>query len=104
VVTAQRNGGDPHIGVRIPSMLVAAGFDRVRPTIVQPAGLEGEVKLLPALTLENVKAMAVRHEVATGEEVDRLVDELYAVARDPGTFVANPGIVQVIGEKPPTAA
>ncbi len=102
VVTAQRNGGDPHIGVRIPSMLVAAGFDRVQPTIVQPAGLEREVKLLPALTLENVKAMAVRHEVATGEEVDRLVDELYAVARDPGTFVGNPRIVQVIGEKPPT--
>jgi SAM-dependent methyltransferase len=100
VVTAQRNGGDPHIGVRIPSMLVAAGFDRVQPTIVQPAGLEGELKLLPALTLENVKAMAVRHEVATGEEVDRLVDELYAVARDPGTFVGNPRIVRSSARSP----
>ena len=103
MVTAQRNGGDPHIGVRIPSMLVAAGFDRVQPTIVQPAGLEGEVKLLPALTLENIKAMAVRHGSRPSEEVDRLVDELYAVARDPGTFVGNPRIVQVIGEKPSTA-
>jgi hypothetical protein len=29
-----------------------------------------------------------------------LVDELYAVARDPGSFVGNPRMVQVIGEQP----
>jgi SAM-dependent methyltransferase len=98
--TARRNGGDPRIGVRLPSLLVAAGFERVLPNVVQPAALEGEVKLLPALTLENIKAMAVRHGVADEAEIDDLVDHLYAVARDPGTYVGNPRMVQVIGEKP----
>jgi hypothetical protein len=81
-------------------MLVAAGFAHVQPNVVQPAGLEGEVKLLPALTLENIRSTALRHGVSTEDEVDRLVDELYAVARDPGTFVGNPRIVQVVGQKP----
>ncbi len=100
VETARRNGGDPHIAVRLPSMLVAAGFRGVQPHVVQPAALDGEVKLLPALTLENIAATAMRHGVATGAEVDRLVDALYAVARDPGTFVGNPRMVQVWGTKP----
>jgi hypothetical protein len=44
--------------------------------------------------------MAVRHRVATEEEVDRLVDELYQLTRDPHTLMATPRIVQVWGEKP----
>jgi SAM-dependent methyltransferase len=98
--SARRNGGDPWIGLRLPSMLLAAGFERVQPNVVQPAGLEGEVKLLPALTLENIRATAIAHGVSTDDEVDRLLDDLYAVARDPGSFVGNPRIVQVIGERP----
>jgi len=54
---------------------------------------------MPALTLENMQAIAVRHGVAAETEIDRLVDELYALARDPRTYVANPRIVQVIGER-----
>ncbi len=98
--TARRNGGDPDIGLRVPSMLVAAGFAHVRPHVVQPAGLEGEVKLLPALTLENIRAMAVRYDVSTDDEVDRLVARLHDVAHDPGTYVGNPRIVQVWGDRP----
>src|SRR4051794_4442351 len=97
--SARRNGGDPWIGLRLPALLVAAGFARVQPHVVQPADLEGESKLMPALTLENIQAIAVRHGVATEEELDQLVDELYELARDPHTYVANPRIVQVVGEK-----
>jgi SAM-dependent methyltransferase len=96
---ALRNGGDPYIGRRLPTMLVSAGLHRVTASIAQPAGIEGEVKLLPPLTVENIKAMAVRHGVATDEEVDTVVDELYAIARDTTTFVATPRIVQVWGER-----
>jgi SAM-dependent methyltransferase len=99
VESARRNGGDPWIGLRLPAMLVAAGFARVQQHVVQPAELEGESKLMPALTLENMKAVAVRHDVATEEEIDLLVDELYALAGDPTAYVANPRIVQVVGEK-----
>ena len=98
--SARANGGDPWIGLRVPAMLVAAGLERVQPTIVQPADLVGESKVMPALTLENIRGTALRHGVATAEEIDTLVDELYALARDETTFVANPRMVQVIGVKP----
>jgi len=97
--SARRNGGDPWIGLRLPAMLVDAGLARVQPNVVQPADLEGESKLMPALTLDNMQAIAVGHGVASEAEIDRLVDELYAIARDPRTYVANPRIVQVIGER-----
>jgi ubiquinone/menaquinone biosynthesis C-methylase UbiE len=97
---ARANEGDPWIALRVPAMLVAAGLDRVQPTVVQAAELVGESKAMPALTLENIRGTALRHGVATAEEIDRLVDELYALARDERTFVANPRVVQVIGVKP----
>lgn len=98
--SARRNGGDPWIALRLPAMLAAAGLERVQPNVVQPAGLVGEVKLLPALTLENIRATALRHGVTTDAEVDRLVDQLYAIAGDPTTYVGNPRIVQVVAELP----
>jgi SAM-dependent methyltransferase len=98
--SARASGGDPWIALRVPAMFVAAGLDRVQPTIVQAADLVGESKVMPALTLENIRGTALRHGVATADEIDSLVDELYALARDETTFVANPRMVQVIGVKP----
>ncbi len=103
VEAARVNGGDPLIGRRLPLMMTRAGFERVEVEVVQPSGLEGEVTVIPALTLENIKATAVRHEVASGDEVDRVVDALYSIARDPEAFVASPRIVQVWGRKPGVA-
>ena len=97
--TARRNGGDPDIGLRIPQLLVEAGFEHIRPYVVQPSGLQGESKLMPALTLENIKAMALRHDVATEGEIDRIVGVLYDVAADPTTYVGNPRVVQVLGDR-----
>ena len=99
-LSAQANGGDPFIGARLPELASGAGCVRVEPTIAQPAGLAGDVKLLPALTLENIKAMAERHGIAEPDEIDRIVGALYELARDPTTFVGSPRIVQVWGEKP----
>jgi ubiquinone/menaquinone biosynthesis C-methylase UbiE len=97
---ARANGGDPWIAPRIPAMLLRAGFERVQPHVVQVADLAGESKLMPALTLEAITGTALRHGVATAEEIDVIVEELYALARDPTTYVANPRMVQVIGTKP----
>lgn len=98
--SARLNGGDPRIALRLPAMLERAGLSRVRPRIVQHAGLQGESKVMPALTLENIRATAIRHGVSTDTELDRLVDALYALAADPTAYVSNPRMVQVIGEKP----
>jgi SAM-dependent methyltransferase len=102
--TARRNGGDPYVGIRLARLLLDAGFERVQPSIAHPVGLEGEVKLLPPLTIENIKAMAVAHGVATAEEVDAVVDELYAIARDPTVMVSNPYVFQAWGTLAGTTA
>jgi SAM-dependent methyltransferase len=98
--TALATGGDPYLGIRLPGLLLEAGLQGVQPSIVQPAGLEGEVKALHALTLENIKAAVDQHAVATPEEVDDLVDALYEIARDPSTYVLAPRIVQAYGDRP----
>jgi hypothetical protein len=71
----------------------------VASNVIQPSGTDGEVKLLPPLTLENIRAAAVRHGVAEADEIDALVDDLYAIAADPRTYVGNPRMVQVWGER-----
>lgn len=98
--SALRNGGDPYIGARVSRLLLDAGLERVQPSIAHPVGLEGEVKLLQALTIENIKAMAVRHGVATPDEVDVVVDRLYDLARDPAVLMSIPRIGQAWGLKP----
>jgi hypothetical protein len=97
--SARANGGDPWIATRLPLLLVDAGFERVQPNIVHPADLEGESKVMPAITIENLKDTALRHGIASEGEMDYLVDELYALARNRRTYLSNPRIVQVIGEK-----
>ena len=97
--TALRNGGDPFIGVRLPGLLLDAGFERVQPSIAHPVGLEGDVKLLPPLTIENIKAMAVKHAVATAEEVDDGRRSALRARPRPVGAGRNPHIVQVWGEK-----
>ena len=68
--------------------------------IVQPAGLEGEVKVMPPLSLKNIRAMVLMHQVATEDEVDHVVNALYKIARDPTTYVFDPRIVQASATKP----
>ncbi len=50
----ERRGGDPHIGPRVPGLLMGADFDGVEMHVVHPAGIDGEVKLISPLTMENI--------------------------------------------------
>lgn len=100
IETARRMGGDARFGRRVPRALLDAGLEGVQTSVVHPSGLEGDVKVLHPLSLENVKASVVAHDVATADEVDHLVDVLYALARDPRTFMLCPRIVQAWGDRP----
>ncbi len=74
--------------------LLDAGFERVQPSIAQPAGIEGEVKLLPPLTVENIKAMVVKHGVASGRGGRRRGRRAVRARPRPTTFMVRPRIVQ----------
>jgi SAM-dependent methyltransferase len=93
----QRTGADPNIGPRLPGLLQDAGCERVQLNVVQPAGLEGEVKLVAALTLENIADHVIRVGLASRAEVDQVIAELYEFARDPRTVIGLPRVVQAWG-------
>jgi len=97
----KRRGGDPNIGPRLPTILTAAGFENVQMSVAQPAGLDGEVKLISPLTMENIADAVIAEDLASRTEIDRIVDELYVYARMPGTIGCMPRVVESWGQRPP---
>jgi 2-polyprenyl-3-methyl-5-hydroxy-6-metoxy-1,4-benzoquinol methylase len=93
-------GGDPMIGRRLPSLLQAGGFESLGVAITQPVGIEGEVKLIAPVTLQNIADAVVEQSLATHEEVDAIVSELFDLATDPAWLVSLPRIVQAWGRQP----
>jgi hypothetical protein len=97
---AWARGGDPEIGPRLPSLLAGAGLRELGMNVVQPAGMEGEVKLIGPITLEAVGDAVLAAGLATAEELSRLLEELSSFARTEGTVLSIPRVVQVWGRRP----
>jgi ubiquinone/menaquinone biosynthesis C-methylase UbiE len=95
--TVKRRGGDANIGPRLPGMVAAAGFTSVRMNVVQPAGHEGEVKLVTPITMQNIAPAVLRASLASDEEIGAIIGELYAYARTPGTIGCLPRVFEVWG-------
>jgi hypothetical protein len=95
-----RRGGDPNIGPRLPLLLKEGGFEEVGVCTVQPIGIQGEVKLLNPITMENIADAVLEEGLATGEEIEEVVRELYAFAADDGTVAGVPRVVQAWGRRP----
>lgn len=98
--TVLRRGGDPNIGPRLPGLLKQAGFEDIGMHVVQPIGTQGEVKLLNPLTMENIADAVLADNLATREEIDQVVRELYDFASDPNTLAGVPRVVQAWGRRP----
>jgi SAM-dependent methyltransferase len=98
--TVQRRGGDPNIGPRLPAMLLDAGVEGVHMSVVQPAALGGEVKLLYPLTMENIVESVLAEELASKAELERIIDELYQFAGNPRTIAGTPRNVEAWGYRP----
>ena len=96
----RKRGGDPDIGPRLPLLLKERGFADVKVNITQPVGYEGEVKVMNALTMENIADAVLEDQLATREEIDEVVRELYEYAANPMTIAGAPRIVQTWGRKP----
>jgi SAM-dependent methyltransferase len=98
--TARDRGVDPDIGRRLPGLLAAAGCEDIAVKVVQPAGIGGDAKLIMALTIEAITEAAVEAGIATPEEVHAIVEELYVLVEDEGTFMSMPRVVQAWGRRP----
>ena len=73
-------GADPDIGPRLPGMLRDVGLAAVDFGVVQPAAMEGDVKLLAPITFEAIASTLVAQELVTIREVGRLRLELWDYA------------------------
>lgn len=93
----KRKGADANIGPRLPSLLSHAGFENVQVNVVQPAGTEGEVKLITPITMENIADAVVSEGLATANETAQIVAELWEYARTPGTVGSLPRVVEAWG-------
>jgi SAM-dependent methyltransferase len=96
----QRQGADPFIGPRLPGLLFAAGCDDVGMQVVHPAGLDPDVKLMAPLTAAAIAARLESAGLASRAEVDALVRDLHAFAREPRSIMSLPRIVQAWGRAP----
>jgi ubiquinone/menaquinone biosynthesis C-methylase UbiE len=100
---ARRKGADANIGPRLPALLVEAGFENVQINVVQLAETTGEVKVVTALTMENIAETVVKEGLTSASEVDQLVRQLYAFAHDSTTLLSSPRIVEAWACVPPTS-
>jgi hypothetical protein len=69
--------------------------------IVQPAGATGEVKLIAAITMENIAEAVIAEGLASQIEIDELVADLYQFARDFGAIGCMPRVVEAWGYQTP---
>lgn len=95
--TVRRLGGDANIGPRLPSLLAAAGFENIQLNIVQPAGVDGEIKMVAALTMEHIADSVIAEGLASSAEISQIVDELQEFGATLGTVASFPRIVEAWG-------
>ena len=94
-----RRGGDPNIGLKLPQMMTDAGLILGGVTVSHPSDVDGDVKLLNALTMENIAEAVLNDGLATPEEVRELLSVLNASTQDKGTFASITRTIQVWARK-----
>lgn len=95
----RRRGGDPVIGLRLPQMLIEAGLGIGGVAVAHPSDIDGDAKLLNALTMENIADAAVSDGLASRDDVNQLVTELNKCVHDTRTFASVTRTIQVWGRR-----
>ncbi len=93
----RRQGGDPDIGLRIPSLLLGANCLDVQVHVEQPAAISGETKLMAAVTWENIADQLLIDGLSTAAEIESVAEALYTSAHDSCTLMSLPRIIQAWG-------
>ncbi len=100
--TVRWHGGDPTIGPRVRSMLMASGLEDVsEATVVNPMPSVGE-KLFIVELVENMRSAIRAAGVASDGEIDSLARDTEAAATDPSTVFYQTQMYQVCGRRPST--
>ncbi|RDH77766.1 methyltransferase domain-containing protein [Mycolicibacterium moriokaense] len=97
---ARARGCDPDIGRRLPSLVRATGLTDIQMNVVQPAGFDGEVKMMAPITLEAIADAVIAEGLDTADQLAHMVDELYSFAADDESVMSMPRVMQVWARKP----
>ena len=100
VAAAHGLGARPDFACRIAPTLAALGATDVHVDVVQPVLREPADLAAHARTMEAIALPVVAQELATDDEVARLVDELDRFASTPGVVATLPRVVQVSARAP----
>jgi SAM-dependent methyltransferase len=92
---ARQKGGDPEIGPKLPALFRQVGLQDLHLSHVQPVFIEGEVKHIHQITLENIAPAVIAAGLATETEINALLSELDSFAQNSQTIISTPRIFQV---------
>jgi SAM-dependent methyltransferase len=95
----RRRGGDPHIGLKLLQMFAEAGLVIGGVNVAHPSDVDGDVKLLNALTMENIVDAVLSDNLASRSKVDQLVAVLDDAVRDTRIFASVTRTIQVWGRR-----
>jgi len=95
----RRKGADPIIGPRLYGLLLDADLGDVYVSLVHPVHAKGEGKHIHPITLQAIASAVIDEGLATPDELDSLLDDLYRGVRDERMLMGMPRIFQVWGVK-----
>lgn len=98
--TAAAHGAHSNIGPSLPALLVDAGFADVDVSISMPVFRAGEGKSIARLTLANIAQAAITSQLASAEEISRLLQELEDHEADPCSIQSAAQAFQCTGCNP----
>ncbi|MBC1241048.1 methyltransferase domain-containing protein [Nostoc sp. 2RC] len=94
-----RRGGNVDLGAKVPKIMRDSGFKNVRVNLVQPIFTKLSEKIIPQITLLNIKEAIVSEKLASLKEVDSLLTELSQLVESEESIIVFARLFQVWGYK-----
>ncbi|MEH2232780.1 MAG: class I SAM-dependent methyltransferase [Nostoc sp.] len=94
-----RRGGNVDLGAKIPKILRGSGFKNVQVNLVQPIFTKLSEKIIPQITLLNIKEAIISEKLASQKEIDSLLAELSQFIEKPESIIVFARLFQVWGYK-----
>lgn len=93
----KRKGGNADLGSSLPELFINAGLKIVALDIIQPVCVSSEGKRIPYETLDKIKSSLIEEKIETGENINKILQELKEFADDESSLISIPAIYRITG-------
>lgn len=94
-----RKGANPMIGPLLLTMATNIGLQEITMNVELPTFFHGDGKQMGLLTMHSIAQTIITEHLATGEEVEKVLQELKAFTDEQHSIMSLPRIFQVSGRK-----